>query len=328
MALPRQVEAQLKELEAIEQQLAQAQNQPKDKPADVPENPEEPVPAPAEPTESNQPAPDPKPEAKPEKPTEPQVAEETWQQKYRTLKGMYDAEVPRLHAQVKELTSRAEQLQRSMEAPKPAPAAPEPVTKLVTDADVEAFGSDLIEVQRKVAREVAAEFRKELDDLKGENAKLREQLTDTGTKVSEASFEQRLHRLVPDFDKVNADPKWIEWLNEVDPLLRGPRKAVAQHAFNTGDAEGVAHYIQLFKETLAPVEQPVDRSAELARQIQPPRSAASTSQPSPKGRTYTTADIDKMFRQVADLGNKGRLEEARKLEAEIDAAYTEGRVSA
>jgi len=117
VALPRQVEAQLKELEAIEQQLAQAQNQPKDKPADVPENPEEPVPAPAEPTESNQPAPDPKPEAKPEKPTEPQVAEETWQQKYRTLKGMYDAEVPRLHAQVKELTSRAEQLQRSMEAP-------------------------------------------------------------------------------------------------------------------------------------------------------------------------------------------------------------------
>ena len=323
MALPRQVEAQLKELEALEKQLAEGNApSPADPPQDPPADPAEL----AQPVETPPPAPEP-PKEEPPKPTEPQVSEETFQQRYRTLKGMYDAEVPRLHAQVKELTSRVEQLQRAAEAPKPAPAAPETPTKLVTDADVQAFGEDLIEVQRKVAREVASEFRKELDELKGENAKLREQLTATGTQVSEASFEQRLHRLVPDFDALNTDSKWIEWLNEIDPMLRGPRKNAAQHAFNTGDAEGVAHYVELYKSSFAPPPAPADKSEELARQVQPNRRAASSSQPVPQGRTYTSADIDQMFKKVAELGNRGQIEESKKLEAEIDAAYMEGRVT-
>jgi hypothetical protein len=198
----------------------------------------------------------------------------------------------------------------------------------VTDADVEAFGQDLIEVQRKVAREVAAEFRGELDAMRAENEKLREQLTSTGTQVSEASFEQRLYRMVPDFEAVNADPKWIAWLNEVDPLLRGPRSSVAQEAFNRGDAEGVAHYVALFKQTITPVEQKADKTEELERQLQPNRGAPSAPTASPKGKVYTNADIEKMFRKAADLGTKGQTEAAKKLEAEIDAAFMEGRVTA
>jgi hypothetical protein len=198
----------------------------------------------------------------------------------------------------------------------------------VTDADVEAFGQDLIEVQRKVAREVAAEFRGELDAMRAENEKLREQLTSTGTQVSEASFEQRLYRMVPDFEAVNADPKWIAWLNEVDPLLRAPRSSVAQQAFNRGDAEGVAHYVAMFKQTIAPVEQKADKTEELERQLQPNRGATSAPPTSQKGKVYTNADIEKMFRKAADLGTKGQTDAAKKLEAEIDAAFMEGRVTA
>lgn len=317
MALPKQVQDQLDALEALEKQLADGKN-----PAPAEPTPAEPTPEPApEPAE-------PKPvEPKPE-PTEPVVAEETWQQKYKTLKGMYDAEVPRLHSDIRELKSQMESLRKAAEAPKPE-VKPAKVEKLVTDADVEAFGSDLIEVQRKVAREVAAEFRGELDAIKAENEQLREQLNATGSKVSEASFEQRLHRLVPDFQVVNADPKWIAWLNEVDPLLRGPRIAVAQEAFNRGDAEGIAHYIGLFKQTLAPVVEPTNSKAEeIARQVQPSRSATSAPVASPKGKIYTDRDIQQMFKKSVELGSRGQPDEARKLEAEIDLAYKEGRVTA
>jgi len=312
MALPRQVEEQLKELEAIEKQLSDAQN-PK---------PQEPAPEPTEPEKVEQ-----QPEVKPEKPVEPEVPEETWQQKYRTLKGMYDAEVPRLHSQVKELSSRMEQVQREMAAPKQE-VKPATKEKLVTDADVQAFGEDLIEVQRKVAREVASEFRDELDTMRAENNKLREQLTATGNQVSEASFEQRLHRLVPDFQEINVDPKWMAWLDEVDPLLRAPRKTVAQEAFNRGDAEGVAHYVGMFRGGAKPVEQTNTKAAELERQIQPNRSASSASIGSPKGATYTDSQIQKMFLKSATLASSGKLDEAQKLEAEIDAAYREKRVIA
>lgn len=324
MALPKQVEAQLKELEALEKQLSEGQQQ-------QPVEPTEPAPAPTEPTETatQEPVPTEPVESTP-KPVEPAPQEEKWEQKYKTLKGMYDAEVPRLHAQLKELKAEMDSFRKAAETKpveQPKPAVKE---KLVTDEDVQAFGADLIEVQRKVAREVAMEFRADLDAMKAENDELRKMLAQTGTQVSEATFEQRLHRLVPDFDEINLDPKWVDWLNEVDPLLRAPRKSIAQQAFNNGDAEGVAHYVKLFKQSIAePAAEPKSKAkTELERQIQPTRSAATAQSASPKGRIYTNADVQAMFNKAALLGAQGKLEEARKLEAEIDAAYMDGRVTA
>ncbi len=323
MSLPRQVEAQLKELEKIEAQLAAEQNP---TPTEVKPTDSDPAPAqPVEDTQNNQP--DPQPEVKTEKPTEQVVAEEKWEQKYKTLKGMYDAEVPRLHSQIKELTQRMDALQKAAEAPKPE-AKPAVAEKLVTDDDVQAFGADLIEVQRKVAREVAAEFRKDLDDMKAENAKLREQLNTTGNQVTEASFETRLYRLVPDFEQVNTDPRWIDWLNGVDPVLRGPRKSVAEQAYVTGDAEGVAYYVDLFKKTLGPAEQNKPKADELERQIQPTRSATGAPQASQKGKVYTDSQVQSMYLKASQLASRGQHSEAQKLEAEIDAAFMEGRVTA
>lgn len=314
MALPKQVEAQLRELEVLEKQLSDAQN-PELKSA---EPPQEPQPSPAEP----------KPVEPTPTPTEPVATEEKWEQKYKTLKGMFDAEVPRLHADVRDLKGQVDTFRKAAEVKPVEPVKPKAAEKLVTDADVEAFGSDLIEVQRKVAREVAAEFRDELDAMRSENDKLREQLTSTGTQVSEASFEQRLYRMVPDFEAVNADPQWINWLNEVDPLLRAPRSSVAQQAFNRGDAEGVAHYVSLFRQGTKAVESTADKTNELELQIQPNRGATSATPTSQKGKVYADADIQKMFRKATDLNIKGQSDAAKKLEAEIDAAYMEGRVTA
>lgn len=322
MALPKQVEAQLRELEQIERQLAESQN-----PAPADPEPQPTETPPAEPSTPEPSATESKPVDSKPAPTEPAVAEETWQSRYIALKGKYDAEVPRLHADLREFKAQLETLRKAVETKPVDTKKPAVAEKLVTDADVQAFGEDLIEVQRKVAREVAAEFRSELDAMKAENEKLREQLNTTGSQVSEASFEQRLYRMVPDFQDVNADPRWISWLNEVDPLLRAPRKTVAQEAFNHGDAEAVAHYVGMFKASITPVEPVNDKAAELEKQIQPKRSAA-TAPVSPQARIYTDAQIQKMFQKSVELGSRGQRDEAAKLEAEIDAAYREGRVKA
>lgn len=322
MALPKQVEAQLRELEQIERQLAESQN-----PAPADPEPQPTETPPADPPTPEPTEPEPKPVDSKPTPTEPAVAEETWQSRYIALKGKYDAEVPRLHADLREFKAQLETLRKAVETKPVDTKKPAVAEKLVTDADVQAFGEDLIEVQRKVAREVAAEFRSELDAMKAENEKLREQLNTTGSQVSEASFEQRLYRMVPDFQEVNADPRWINWLNEVDPLLRAPRKTVAQEAFNHGDAEAVAHYVGMFKASITPAESVNDKAAELEKQIQPKRSAT-TAPVSPQARIYTDAQIQKMFQKSVELGSRGQRDEAAKLEAEIDAAYREGRVKA
>jgi hypothetical protein len=308
MSLPRQVAEQLKEVEEIEKQLNADKTQVVEPVAAEPE-PKTEIPA----------------EPKPAEPvTEPPVVEEDWQQKYRTLKGMYDAEVPRLHVQLKELRADLQKLQ----AAPPPKAEPKPTEKLVTDEDVDAFGAELIEVQRKVAREVANEFRAELDVLKEENNNLKQRVETTSSQVSTASFEQRLQRAVPSFETINADPRWIAWLEEVDPILRGPRKNVAQHAFNQGDVDAIADYVGLFEASLGPqTDKKADKNAELERQVQPKRNASNNA-PTAKDRIYTNAEISTMFAKAAALSSRGQHDKALELEAEIDAAFTAGRVTA
>ena len=327
MALPKQVQQRMDEVEAIEKQLKGDTAAPDESTETT--SVEKVVEAPVE------------QEAQPileettvsevveleEAPKVPDEDAAVWKQKYKTLQGMYDKEVPNLHSKVKEMSSQLQELQTSMEAKE---AVVKQAEKLVTDDDVKNFGEDLIEVQRKVAREVAAEFQTDLDAMKLENDALRKQLGTTDNKVAESSFQNRLHRLVPDFDRLNDDPKWVAWLDEVDPVLRGPRRKVAQEAFATGDADGVAHYVDLYRSGQVeptPAEEP-KQTQELERQIQPSRTAASATTTSNKGKNYTNSDVSKMFKKAATLNSAGKYDEANKLEAEIDAAYMEGRVSA
>ncbi len=318
MALPKQVAQQLKEIEEIEKQLQAPAAEP-----------------PVDPEESGQTTDESVDEVVAEKPklvevtpTQPEaekVSEETWEHKYHRLQGKYDAEVPRLHAQVKELAGYVEQLRNKAEQ---APVAPTPTKaeRLVTDADIDEYGEAMVDLQRRVARE---EIRADLEAIKAENERLKQMLLQTGSQMGEVSFEQRLHRLVPDFDQINNDPQWVAWLDTVDPILRAPRRAIAQDAFSKGDAEAVAHYVDIFRgETGEPQNQP-ERSAkraELERQVQPTRTSAAKTPSSKVGKTYSRSDVEKMFTKVALLGSQQKHEEAKKLEAEIDAAFKEGRV--
>ena len=324
MALPRQVAAKIKEVEDLEKQLSGETPEPVEQPPQEVQPAEEPE-AELETPETPEIEAAPKVE-EPEKP-DPEVEDASvWKQKYKTLQGMYDAEVPRLHAQVKELNDKMSDLTKSLEEKKQTPKTPE---KLVTDEDVENFGEDLIEVQRKVAREVSAQFEEELSALKTQNEELRTLVGDTQGEVNTASFQTKLHRLVPDFDALNADPSWVAWLDEVDPVLRAPRRVVAQQAFEASDADGVAYYVDMFRKATAPVEPPVvdTKKEELERQVQPSRSANAGAEVSKKGKTYSTAQIQQMFKKATLLSSTGKRDEANKLEAEIDAAYMENRVT-
>jgi len=319
MALPKQVAQQLKEIEEIEKQLQ----------APVSEVPEEPE-AVEEDGQTTDESVDEVVAEKPKlvevTPTQPEaekVSEETWEHKYHRLQGKYDAEVPRLHAQVKELAGYVEQLRNKAEQ---APVAPTPTKaeRLVTDADIDEYGEAMVDLQRRVARE---EIRADLEAIKAENERLKQMLLQTGSQVGEVTFEQRLHRLVPDFDQINNDPQWVAWLDTVDPILRAPRRAIAQQAFTKSDAEAVAHYVSLFRSETGQTEAPVsNKRAELERQVQPTRTATAKAPSSKVGKTYSRSDVEKMFTKVALLGSQQKHEEAKKLEAEIDAAFKEGRV--
>jgi hypothetical protein len=328
MALPKQVQKQLNEVEELEKAL-QAQS---DSKAEGTTSEEEIKPDTK--TKSETETEVKKAESEEVKPadTPPTDVEDDFKQKYNTLKGKYDAEVPRLHQQVKQLTEEISTFRKEMTAKKEAPTKPKEKVSLVTDADREEFGEDLLNVQRKVAQEVAHDYEEKLEQQNKVIKELQDQVAGTNKQVGDVGFSQRLMNLIPDFADVDNDKRWIAWLNEHDPMLRAPRRVQAQEAFDKGDAEAIADYIKLWKaslpETSNEPQVPVAKQ-ELEKQVAPNRSANSVKTPvTPTGKTYSARDMDNGWTKVRTLNTKGKYEDAAKLEAELTAAYMENRVRA
>ena len=328
MALPKQVQAQIAELEELEKTL-EAQKKPKLVKDEQVETETEQLDTEAEVTEEAVEATTEPDEAKSADTSPTDVADE-FEQKYKTLRGKYDAEVPRLHQQVRDLNGKLDELAKSMEAKPEPPTKSKEKVSYVTDADRAEFGEELIDVQRRVAQEVSQEYTERMEQQDAVIQKLQDQLAKTGNDVGEMSFTQRLHSVVPDFAEIDNDERWVAWLNEHDPMLRGPRRDQAAAAFQAGDAEAVLHYVNLFKESIsepetAPRQQ---RQTELEKQVAPNRSANSvrTQSANQNSKLYSSKEVDNAWTKVRALNTKGKYADAEKLEAELTAAYMEGRV--
>jgi hypothetical protein len=323
MSLPKQVQKLAEEADALEKQLYEQEPG-----AEVIE---------AEPEQvEEQPAPEPE-----EIPAEEPVAEipevtppeedATWERRYKTLDGKYKAEVPRLAAEVRELTRQlADQrtLIASMEAKTKAP--PEAPQKLVTDEDVETFGSDLVGLIDRKAREVAAEMvGTEMADLKAENATLREQLsgvTERQSSNDRRAFYTELGRLVPDYEAINLDEGFLNWLAAEDPLSGLTRQDYLNNAFASFDVHRTAALFDTYKQLTAPPPEP-QRNRDLERQVAPGTSKSTTrTPPAAATKVWSSAEIDQFYRDAAKGKFKGSEAEQVRIEAEIDAAVAEGRV--
>ena len=328
MALPKQVQKQLDEVEELEKAL-QAQS---DSKTEETTSEEEIKPDTKTKSETETEVKKAEPEEVKSADTPPTDVEDDFKQKYNTLKGKYDAEVPRLHQQVKQLTEEISTFRKEMTAKKEEPTKPKEKVSLVTDADREEFGEDLLNVQRKVAQEVAHDYEEKLEQQNKVIKELQDQIAGTNKQVGDVGFSQRLMNLVPDFADVDNDKRWIAWLNEHDPMLRAPRRVQAQEAFDKGDAEAIADYVKLWKaslpETSDEPEKPVAKQ-ELEKQVAPNRSANSVKAPvTPNGKIYSPRDMDNAWTKVRTLNTRGKYEDAAKLEAELIAAYMENRVRA
>ena len=333
MALPKQVQKQLDEVEELEKQL-EAQGEEVEAKPEVKKKKTSKK-AKAEDTEvevtDDEPIEEPVAvEATPADDSKEEVSE-SFKQKYATLRGKYDAEVPRLHQQVKELTDQMNAIRHEAEAAKKAEAEkPKEKVSYVTDADREEYGDDLIDFQRRVAKEASQEYEDRFEQQAKVIEQLQQQISNTGNQVGEVGFTQKLNALVPGFDQLDNDERWVAWLNEYDPMTRGPRRDQAQSAFNSGDAEAVAHYVGLFRES---INEPVangksDRQTELEKQVTPSRSASTvTNKSSSKdSRVYSEKELNNAWTKIRTLNTQGKYDDAEKLEAELTAAHMEGRV--
>jgi len=258
-----------------------------------------------------------------------EVPDEKWAHKYHTLKGMYDAEVPRLHSDLREMKAQLQQLLADKAALEERKAEVPQVNSLITDEDKEAFGPDLIDlIERATNSKVAtlasreAELVKEIEKLKGQLGNVTERQV-----VSEKDrFLASLAQQVPDWETLNVDPGFLGWLQEVDPVYGIPKQVALSNAYEGGDVARVATIFNSYKGTVAP-KAPKAKSVqdELQRQVAPTRTRSGTPPTSSESEQYfTNQDIEQFYtdwrRGVYDDA------EAAIMEKQIHAAAAEGRI--
>lgn len=310
-ALPKQIQAQLDQADALQAEMdaaaAPQEGNPEAAPAAAPPNLQL-----VEPPEQGA-----------------QVAQPEYavlEQRFRVMEGKYKAEVPRLIEQNRTLT---EQLDRALAALDAKAKETPPETKLVTDADIEAYGDDLVDMVRRAAREefktLSEALIAKLDQRFGDVAAKADRAEKQAVKSETDKFWDAVNAAHPDFDAVNVDPRWDAFLDTNVPGTRFTRRVVANDALNRFDAGVVVEQLTAFKDSIGVGKAaPARAKPNLNSQVAPSSSRSSTPQAEGASRIWT----GKEYADALDHRNGQRMERAEyeALIAEAEKALAEGRV--
>ena len=312
MNLPRAVlEAERKAEEALQRLQAARQPQQTEGNGTPPVDPNAETPPTATPSEPAAPA----PAAATTTQTPGQAdGDDKWEARYKTLHGKYNAEVPRLHAAIKERDSKLNSLTEEVEALKARITAPR--EQLVKPEEVAEFGEPLVDMVRRAAREEVqskdaeiAELRRKLDSIEGHT-----------TANAEVSFYDKLAMVVPDWMAINDDPEFHAWLGEIDDLTGYQRQQILSQAEEKRDADRVARFFNAFKR----VQQ--DKSAASTTSLESQVTPVATRTPeAPVGKKlWTRAEIADFY--ARDRRGEYTEEKAAAIDSEIQLAIRENRV--
>lgn len=176
---------------------------------------------------------------------EPGQRPEDFEQKYRVLQGKYDTEISQLRDELKKATQTITNLNSiisSVQQPKAeAEQGPQPSQQPEAELkmeDFEGYGTEMSSLVNLVNTQA-----KEIRDLKAHLNQVNESVSET----KEGRFFSELTKTVPDWEQINKDPRWIEWLGEEDPLYGVSRQALLNDAQQKLDIKRVTAFFNTFK---------------------------------------------------------------------------------
>lgn len=344
MALPAAVQKQIDEANRIAAEIYPAA-----KAGDTPPAPNGEAPPPPAP-----PAP-PAPAAGETPPPPAPLPTSDWEQRYKVLQGKYNAEVPRLQAQIRDMQTAQQNLQSQLvgtqsllaslgqAAPRAAsqsdgvPAGS--VKKLVKDEEVTEFGADLYDfIKRAAAEAVLPQVDQRLKPVTQQLEKVSKTADSAATGVSRTEQQKVLDQLsaaVPNWTDVNQDEGFLAWLDQVDPYAGEPRGVLLQRAYQRHDGPRVVAFFEGFlKEnaTVSPATPPAPApgtpAVTLESMVAPGTARAGSAAGAQDGakRIWTPAEISQFYKDKANGKFNRNQKAATEIEADIFAAQREGRI--
>lgn len=218
--------------------------------------------------------------------TDPAKAERdrNWETMYRALQGKYDAEVPRLHSEIKardvrlsqteaqaqtlqhqitELQNQMAQLKSKPDSKVSDPSQSSQSIGLNPDKMAEEYGEDAdITVMAKLVQQQA-------DVIKTQQTQMQQMLTQMqqiGGQVQavgqhqaqsrQQMFEAEITRLAPNWRKYEGDQAFAQWLDMEDPATGFIRRQLAEQHYRAMNPQRVANWYNAFEQQFYPSSNP------------------------------------------------------------------------
>lgn len=274
------------------------------------------------------------------------------QQRLHTLEGNFN----RANAQLAEERGRNQTLERMIaeriNERSAAPAAPAPApASLVSDAEIEELGPDLVDVMRRLVREglqgavnPLLDRLQQLEATLTQTAGVAQHSAESAARIADERFVTRMNELVkdgkgnPDWSHINTmhesgDNRFVDWLNKNGEDSDEPRLNIIRRAFQARDADRCAGMINRFKQSAGMP----DGTAATPAEIPPTAAAAALVSPSTTGngqptagrgtqaRTYTKDDVDRHYDEKVKGKWKGKEAKWQQIANDMDKAVVEGR---
>lgn len=237
-----------------------------------------------------------------------------WEQRYRSLDGMIQAR----DRQIEQLHQLLAAMQQA-----PAKADPAPDTKpsqLVRKEDEEAFGADLIDLQRRVVQEQSAAYTERLEARLAELEQRLSGVAQTTAVSAQERFQSQLSDAAPEWRKLDSDQGFIDWLSEA-PM----RQRLFAEAAGAQSVKDVAYFFNEYARLQPPAAKAPAVDPRLERQLAPgkSKSVATPAQTPSDKKQWTRSEIAAFYTQ----GRKQHSpEEYTRLERDLFAAQRDGRV--
>jgi len=323
MTIPKQIEEAAEMAEELMAEINPEEKQDTDKKPEegqavepeTPEEPEEPE-TPEEPEE-------------PEEPEDPETpaAEESWEQKYKTLKGKYDSEVPRFRTELEQFKAQVfERLGQEKEPEKPeeAPEIPEAAQKFL-----EEYGDDYAEGLKAYTEYITQQVLKE--NLQPVTERINKS-EESQVRAAQAQFADYLD------DKVQGDwrslwsgenQEFEEFLKQPDPSGLYTNEDLVRLYNDNWDADRLAVLFNGFfgadPSKVAEANQPKPKKpVETARVAPKRRSAEEPKKSSSDARIWTKESIAEF--QEKDRRGEFEQEESDRLWNDLLMAPSENRI--
>ena len=150
------------------------------------------------------------------------------------------------------------------------------------------------------------------------------------TQSATDNFWAELNRRVPNWQQINNDQDFQNWLLQLDPLTGQTRQTFLEAAQKALDVNRVVAFFDAFApqtgQDAKTNGQPSRSASELEKQVAPGRSRGTSNAVDNNPKTYSPEEIRAFYNDVRAGKYKGREKERGRIEHDIFAAQREGRI--